>query len=262
MTQPNPAPANDTGTQPAGATATAAAPEPTSPSPDDLRAEQLLATAVNDQGGSDAGDPNQLGDAGKRALEAERQRRKAAEDAAKESQEQHHQQLTALQKQLEALQPAAEMFAQFRKVAVPEEEKTDTERLQEELAKLREETATEKRQRWLLEIVQDHNLSRDDAEWLRGETREELEASAQKLAARLKATQPPPPSPSQEPAQQQPADPAAAETPPAQPAAQAPRPDPSQGARGPVDLHAQIADALARGDVKTSIALKQQLSKQ
>lgn len=274
MTQPNPgdgnaAPQNDP--TPA-APATGPAPAPTAPptppgfqpaggdtAAEDDAAQQLLAAAVQaDQ--QNQGDPNQLGDAGKRALAAERARAKAAEDAQKAQAKQ----LADLTKQLSDLKPAADIFAQLRKAAVPEEEKTDAEKLREELEQVRRETATERRQRWLLEIVQDHNLSREDAEWLRGDTREELEASAQKLAARLAATQPAPQPPVPENGQQQPADgqqPQATQPAPT-PAANGPVPDPTQGARGPVDINAQIQDALANGDIKTSIALKRHLAAQ
>jgi hypothetical protein len=37
-----------------------------------------------------------------------------------------------------------------------------------------------------------------------------------------------------------------------------PKPDPTQGPRGEIDFDAQIADAEAKGDIKTSIRLKRQ----
>lgn len=275
MTQPNPGPApaapepnqnmpQDPATGPAMQQTTTpptppgfqpATGDPAAAGGEDDHAQQLLAAAVADG----EGDPNQLGEAGKRAIAAERERAKKAEAATKEQQKQ----LASLQEQLKALQPAAELFAQFRKVAVPEEEKTDTERLQEELAKLRDETATERRQRWLLEIIQDKGLTREDAEWLRGDTKEELEASADKLAARLAAVKPPePPAPATPPEETEPATNGQQPTGQSEPAATGPKPDPSQGARGPVDIHAQIQDALSKGDIRTSIALKQQLAAQ
>lgn len=267
MTQPNsgestPQPTDQQPTVPASGTGQAQPNQLAPPTPpgfvpasnEDEQAQQLLADAIAAQ--QPQGDPAQLGDAGKRALDAERQARKAAEEAAKK----HAKQLEELRQQLEQLKPAAELFAQFRKAAVPEEEKTDTERLQEQIAKLQQETAAERRQRWLLEIIQDHGLSREDAKWLRGETREELEASAAEFAARLAAARPAPPAASGTPADgQQPSPPPAAVAPMAAPA---PKPDPSQGARGPVDINTQSQDALAKGDLKTHIALELQRAAQ
>lgn len=266
MTQPNPgdgssaAPTNQNPPQdPANGPATQPTPTPPPTPPgfvpatgtdtmaEDDQAQQLLATAVaQDQQGT-AQPGGELGDAGKRAIAAEREARKAAEK-----------QIADLTKQMEALKPAADIFAQLRKAAVPEEEKSDTERLQEELAKLREETQTERVQRWRLEIATEKGLTPQQAGRLQGKTRDELAADADALlalfpqaTARTSAPQPngdaaPAPEPTSEPAAQQ-------------PAPNGPRPDPSQGARGPVDLNAQIQDALAKGDVKTSIALKQQM---
>jgi len=271
MTQPNPgdggnaAPTNPTPTNPAPqnpATGPAAQPtfvQPTLP-PGQPAAEPATGAADPVAGGQDgsAGDADQLGEGGKKALAAERARAKAAEKAAAEQTEAHNRQLADLKKQLDALQPAAELFAQFRKVAVPDAEKTDVERLQEELAQVRQETQTERQARWRLEIATDKGLTKDQAAELRGDTQQELAAHADRLLKLFpKAPPPPPPDPTAEPANaQQPA-------PNGQPApAAGPKPDPSQGARGPVDIHAQIQDALAKGDTRTSIALKQQLAAQ
>lgn len=217
----------------------------------------MLAAALAQDGGDagDAGDAGQLGDAGKRALARERERAKAAEEAQKATRAQ----MDELTKQLDALKPAAELFAQFRKVAVPEEEKTDTERLQEQIAQLQKETTEERKQRWLLEVIRDEELTPEWAEWLRGDSKEELQQSAQKLKSLMPQPQPaPPPSTAEATPTQGQQEPAAEPA----PAPNGPKPDPSQGARGPVDLNAQIEEALSKGDIKTSIALKRQLAAQ
>lgn len=250
MTQPNPSgdstpvpqPTNPQPTAPAsGPTAptTPPAPTPASPESEDAAAERLLAAAIN---GDDTSQPDGLGEAGKRAIAAERERAKKAEK-----------QLAELAKQLEALKPAADIFAQLRKAAVPEEEKTDTERLQEELAELRRTAETERLERFRVEVAAEKGLTREQAARLTGTTREELSADADALLELFPRA--PEPAPAATPA------PETAPTPPPQ-AANGPKPDPTQGARGPVDLNAQIQDALAKGDIKTSIALKRQVAAQ
>jgi hypothetical protein len=263
MTQPNPGPAtaapdpNPTpqapATGPAAPTTTTTPPappgfQPATGQPDTAAAgEQTPAAAADDPAG-------QLGDAGKKALDAEREARKAAVKA----QQEQAKQLAELEKQLKALQPAAELFAQFRKAAVPEAEQTDMERLQKELADVRDETKAERLARWRLEVATDKGLTREQAAELHGTTLEELTAHADRL---LKLFPPapatPPPVPTTEPPNGQQA------APNGQPApAAGPKPDPSQGARGPVDINAQIQDALAKGDIRTSIALRRQLAAQ
>lgn len=239
MTQPNP-PTDPQPTVPApGPTDPNAptAPSPAGPEPEDAAAERLLAAAVQGDGSDQ---PDGLGEAGKRAIAAERDRAKKAEK-----------QLSELAKQLEALKPAADIFAQLRKAAVPEAEKTDTERLQEELAQLRQTAETERLERYRVEVAAETGLTREQAARLVGTTREELAADAAALLAlfpKAPESSPPTPGPPQAPT--------------AAPVPNGPKPDPTQGARGPVDLHAQIKDALAKGDIKTSIALRRQLAAQ
>jgi hypothetical protein len=182
-----------------------------------------------------------LGEGGKKALAAERERRKETE-----------QQMADLKKQLEALQPAAEIFAQIRKAAVPEEEKSDTERLQEEMAQLRLTAETERMERFRAEVAAEKGLTREQAARLVGKTREDLAADAEALLALF----PKAPAVAPEPAEPAP------NGQPAPPASQVPKPDPSQGARGPVDINAQIQEALAKGDIKTHIALERQRAAQ
>lgn len=271
MTQPNPGPAPaapDPNQNPTQDPATGPATQPTATPP----APPGFQPASGDPAPDGEGNPtqpadqpaDQLGEGGKKALAAEREARKAAEKATAEQAAAHTKQLADLQKQLKELQPAAELFAQFRKAAVPEADKTDLERLQEELTQVQNETKAERQARWRLEIATDKGLTREQAEELRGETHEELSAHADRLLKLFPKASPPPPPPP-------PAETDAATEPASngqQPAAQpepttaGPKPDPSQGARGPVDIHAQIQDAMAKGDIRTSIALKQQLAAQ
>lgn len=268
MTQPNPGPApaapepNQNPTPATPAAGAAPEPQPTIPgltpeggtAAEDDRAQQLLADAV---AAGAQGDPGQLGDAGKKALAAERARAKAAEEAAKADRAK----LADLEKQLKALQPAADIFAQIRKAAVPEGEKTDTEKLADRLAEMEKTAGDERLARLRLEVIGDKGLTKAHAKWLAGETYEELAASADELLALFPQPAPAPTAvPNGQPADQGGNGQQPAATPPT-PAA--PRPDPTQGARGQgIDLNAQIQDALAKGDVKTSIALKQQLAAQ
>lgn len=211
------------------------------PATEDDAAQQLLAAAVQD---NPKGDEDQLGDAGKRALDAERAARKKTEK-----------QVADLEQQLAALKPAADIFAQLRQAAVPDAEKTDTERLQEQIAKLQEESQAERVQRWRLEIGAEKGLTREQAAELRGSTQEELVAHADRLLKLFPQAPPPPPA---DPPPAEPAPNGQQATQPPTAAPNGPRPDPSQGARAPVDINTQSQDALAKGDIKTHIALEMQ----
>jgi hypothetical protein len=229
MTQPNPgAPAepNPT-TPPAPATGPAA---PTAPA-------QQPAPNPPQQTTTD-GDPGDLGDAGKRAIAVERERAKAAERLASD-----------LQKQLEQVKPAMDILQQLQKATTPADEKTELQKLQEQLAAVEKTAAEERLARLKLEVVQAKGLTPAHADWLRGSTAEELAASADALLALFPGAQPN--------GQQQPAG-----TPGGTPGT--PRPDPTQGARGSAvaDLQTQIREAESKGDVRTSILLKQQLAAQ
>lgn len=98
-----------------------------------------------------------LGDAGKRALEAERQARKAAEKA---------------QKDLED-----------RLRAIEDKDKTELERAQQRLAELEKNYATEQQQRLRLQVASAHGVTADDLVLLTGSTEEELTAQATRIAA-------------------------------------------------------------------------------
>lgn len=223
MTQPNPdAPAPVPQNPPQAPATGPAAPAPTTGPP----------AAPGTQPGND-GDGDHLGEAGKKALAAERERAKAAEKL-----------VTDLQQQLTAMRPAMDMLAKLQQVTTPADERTDLQQLQEKLAAVEKTAAEERLARLRLEVIQAKGLTPAHAEWLRGSTVEELAASADQLIALFPGAQ--------QPNGQQPAG-----MPGAIPGV--PRPDPTQGARGGgPDLQAQIKAAEEKGDVKTSILLKQQ----
>ena len=131
---------------------------------DDHEAEQLLANAVaSDSGGDDDDrDADQLGDAGKRALDRMKSARKAAE------------------------KKAAELEAELSKYR--DANKSELQRLQEERDKLREELPKASHKAKALEIALDAAPEhatlahvRAVAKRLRGENDEELLADAEEL---------------------------------------------------------------------------------
>ncbi|MEV1157727.1 hypothetical protein AB0J27_20245 [Micromonospora chokoriensis] len=64
-------------------------------------------------------------------------------------------------------------------------EKTELQRAQEAAAEARREAAQARQDAARVAAIAKHGLTEADAEWLRGETAEEIEASAAKLAARF-----------------------------------------------------------------------------
>lgn len=115
----------------------------------------------------------------------------------------------------------------------PKKGKSDVELLNERFDTYERELADERRARWRAELAAEKALPPALAARLQGSTRDELAADADVLKALLPATP----------------DPAAPRT---------PAPDPTQGARGPVDIDAQIRDAETKGDVRAAIRLKNQ----
>lgn len=215
MTQPA-APTQQPGTPPAGDPPTTTQPPPAPPS------GGQPAAAAGQPSTSHATDDTPLGEPGLRALQAEREARQA------------------LEKQIGELKPLLEFVQQIRGgQGVPDSQKTDLERMQEQLAQMQRTADTERQARLRLEVASTKQLSPQQAEWLKGTTREELEASADKLRADW--GQP-------------------AGGPPAAGGTGTPAPDPTQGARGQgaAGLAQQIRDAEAKGDIKTSIRLKNQ----
>ena len=125
-----------------------------------------------------AGDPpappkgdEPLGDAGKRALDAERAARKTADDARK-----------ALEAQLADLKPLADLMQKIRGgEGVPDAQKTEVEKLAERLDAA-ERTATEERlARLRLEVATEKGLTTAQAARIVGGDRDELAADADAL---------------------------------------------------------------------------------
>lgn len=136
----------------------------------------------------------------------------------------------ALERKLAALAPL-EQLAGMLGGQSSGDGKTDLERLTERLDGYEQQITTERQARWRAEIAAETGLPPALAARLQGATREELAADAEQLKALI----------------------------PAAPTPQGPRtpaPDPSQGARGPVDIDALIRDAESKGDVRESIRLK------
>lgn len=178
-------------TEPDGATPPAPTAEPTAPAKEDG-----------------------LGEAGKKALQAERDARKA------------------LEKQLADLSPLADLVKRIRGGdGVPEQQKTEVDKLTERLAEVEKTATAERMARMRLEVAAEKGLTAAQAARLSGSSKEELAADADALLSLF---------------------PTSAATPGTL------RPDRSQGARGgAVDtLDAQIAAAEAAGNTREVLALK------
>lgn len=191
--------------------------EPTTP-PEGGPTQQPGDPAANAPG---AGDPQpkdeQLGEAGLRALQAEREARRALED------------------ELKTLAPLKQIADAIRGGKhVPEDEKTEIEKLSEQIQQLQQQNEQERIGRLRIEVATAAGLTPEQAARLQGGSREELAADAEALKALF--------------AVQEPAGP------------RRPAPDPSQGWRGaPPDLQSQIAAAESKGDWQTAMALKSQM---
>lgn len=112
-----------------------------------------------------------------------------------------------------------------------ESQKTETQKLSDAKAAAEKDAADAKAEALRYRIAAKNEISDEDAEiFLTGSDEETLTKQAERLVA-LRGEQAAP---------------------------RAPKPDPSQGSRGPVDLDAQIAEAEKKGDVRASIRLKQE----
>lgn len=155
-----------------------------------------------------------LGPAGQKALATERAERKK------------------LEQQLAALSPLQKLAEAMGAGTPAAGGKSEVELLNERFATYEKELGDERAARYRVEVAQAKGLTADQATELRGATREELEAHADRLLVLF------------------PAAPAGPRT---------PAPDPSQGARGGQpgpDLEAQIAAARTAGDFRKAISLE------
>lgn len=163
---------------------------------------------------ADAGD-KPLGEGGIKALQAEREARKA------------------LERKLEGLAPLQKLAEALGATGDPATGPTEIEQITERLANHENDLKTEREARWRAEVANEKRLSPEQASELRGATREELSAHADRLLTLFPTTPPPPGTP---------------------------KPDPTQGGRGgsSVDLDTQIQEAQKNGDVRAVIRLQRQ----
>lgn len=110
-----------------------------------------------------------LGEAGMKALKAERAR------------------ADLFEKQLKELAPLAKIAAALGE-GDPAKGKTEIESLAERQAKFEQELLQERQTRWKLEAINEHKLPAEWADRLRGATRDELLADAESLAKLLPST--------------------------------------------------------------------------
>lgn len=199
MTQPAPTPVQPIPGEPAPAPANPAPTPATPPGPAPAPAPA---------------DDEPLGPGGKKALDAEREARKALE---------------------KKFAPLEQFLGALTGGQKPTDGKSDVEVLQERFAEHEKTVAEERAARFRAEVAHAKGLTPEQTEWLKGGTREELEASADRLLAAF------------------PGAPVGPRT---------PLPDPSQGARGggtpAADLDARIAEAQSKRDFRTVIALQKQ----
>lgn len=171
---------------------------------EDAQAQQLLAEAVaSDDGATPDDEP--LGEAGKKALQREREARKAAEKARTEAE------------------------AKVREFE--DRDKSELQRANERAAELEEQATKAQAEALRYRIATKHRISDDDAETFLTATDEDTLTRQAERLVELRGEQN---------------------------GSRTPRPDPSQGSRGSVDIDAQIAEAEQKGDVRTSIRLKQE----
>jgi hypothetical protein len=136
----------------------------------------------------------------------------------------------ALEKQLAELSPLKDLAKALNGGTKPPDGKTELQLLQERLTSHETELGNERSARWRAEVAHEAGLTPQQAARLQGATKDELLADAAALKELF------------------PAAPAAPGT---------PRPDPSQGPRGPgPDIDSRIAEAQAKGDWRAVIRLQ------
>lgn len=195
------------------------APTPTTPPPPPVQPPLLPdgpAPTPGQPGASTQGD--QLGPAGIEALRKEREARKA------------------LEVQLAELAPLRQIAAAIAGPSgEPGQQGDPVQALTDRLAAHEAQLAEERVGRHRAEVAHEQGLTPQQAEWLQGQTREEIAASAERLRAAWGT-----------PAGQQPD---------VRPGA--PRPDLTQGARGtPIDVNSQIIAARQAGRMDEVIRLQ------
>jgi hypothetical protein len=205
MPDPTPTPAAPAAAPAAPATPAAPAGTPAAPS---TPAATPGAAATPTGATAPAADDKPLGPNGEKALQAERDARKQ------------------LEKDIAALAPLKAIADALG--SSPAEAKSELEQLNERLSGHEKLLATEREARWRAEIAHAAGMSPEQAAELRGSTKEELQAHAERLKTLFPTTATP----------------------------GTPKPDPTQGSRGGVELDAQIRAAEEKGDVMESIRLK------
>lgn len=204
------------GSQPEGEPAN---PVPPAPVPSPVVPTPVPTPAASGPKHADPSEPtDSVGDAGKRAIAAERAAAKVADEARKATEKVN----ADLKAQLDALAPLQKLAAALG-ASDTSTGKTDVELIGERLAAQeaaladqKAATETERLLRIRLEVAQDKGLTKAQAARLRGTNLEELTSDADELLALF----PPPAAATEAPKPVTPAKP----TPP--------KPDPSQGARG------------------------------
>jgi hypothetical protein len=211
------------------------APEPT-PAPGDPAPKHAAPPDPKPDPAPKPADPpkpgDELGDAGKKALAAEREARKSADDARK-----------AADKTVADLNAKLAKLAPLEKLAAalgdgdPGKGKTEIELLSERLAEQEKATLDERAARWRAEVAQEKGLTKKQSARLTGSTYDELAADADELLSLF------PKPDTAEP----PKDPAPPADPPKDPKPPAPKPDPSQGSRGDAPTRSQgLAAAVSK----------------
>lgn len=211
-------------------------PTPTAPAAGDPTSAAPTTTEPTTQAPA-AGDPQPKQDVVLADLAKEREKRRALESEIAKSlgielvsggaNGSHLAQITG------KLAPLAKLAEALGGTIAPVDGKTEIEQITERLGSYETQLADERTARWRAELANEHKFTSEQAAELRGSTREELAAHAERLKTLF------------------PTVPAAPGT---------PRVDPSQGGSGGsgVNLETQIAEAQAKGDWKTAMRLQNQ----
>lgn len=194
---------------------TGATPADTAPAEtaDDAKAQEILAEAV--ETGEKPADDKSRAD----GFKSEESKKAVLADLAKEREAR------------KALEARFEKLGEAFGVQKPENGKTDVDQLTERLTKHEQDLAEEREARWRAEVAHAKGMTPEQAAELRGKTREDFEAHAERLKTLFPAASTP----------------------------GTPKPDPTQGARGGgIDIDAQIAEAQKAGDFRKVISLQNQ----